>query len=411
MKLKTRYQTSYFIYPYVIKEENYSKYIMRMLNKKEINLKFFNKKKDMDLYAYFLPEIIRYAFCSFGIYEDDRKKIEEMSMRVKTKILTEFPCINFEYDLKHDTQAKVGEDNGIFFKIQKIEIMCFNTGICFMILKTNIEESDKFEDLLDFNYKFKDINSELNSLKTYENIRLQNNTFGDIKKLPELIKEITGDMEETKKTNIDINKFLVYSYVCLDQEYWSNEEDFKKLENEFYKYANILPSTFNSRFENQQLKIVDLGQYIKVGITKAGMNMITSSINTFNYTKLPSDHENQYLYTYILSLYKSIYLKKLQKELREKSNLENAKEKFKKFTTELWSLEMTNDDNGNLLANKIEETIELSKVYELVKNDYDVGYKNQKIEKNITLNRVLIGVLVVSLVFNVVNFMILIKNI
>jgi len=410
MELKMRYQTSYFIYPYVIKEEKYSKYIMRMLNKKEVNLRFFNKKKDTDLYGYFLPEMIKYGFSSFSIYEDERKKLEKMNPKLKTKILSNLPCISFEYNLKHDTQAKVGDENGIFFKIQKIEIMCFNTGICFVILKTNIEESDKFADLLDFNYKFKDLNSELSDLKTYDNIRIQTNTFSDVKKLSELIKEITGDMEETKKTNIDVNRFLVYSYVCLDQEYWSSEDDFKKIENEFYKYANILPSTFNSRFENQQLKLVDLGQYIKVGITRSGMNMITSSINTFNYTKLTNDHENQYLYTYLLSLYKGIYLKKLQKELREKENLKQTKEHFRKFTSQLWSLEMTNDDNGNLLANKIAEALELSKVYQLVKDEYDVGYKNQKIEKNITLNKILIGILVISLIFNIINFIMIISN-
>ena len=410
MELKMKYQTSYFIYPYVIKEEHYLRYITRMLGKKEINLKLFNKKKDTDLYEYFLPEIIRLAFPSFGIYEDQRKRLNKMDRKLKAKVLSELPCISFEYELRQETQAKAGEEDGIFFKINKIEIICFSTGICFLVLKTNIEETDKFADLLDFNYKFKEINSELNELKAYENIRLQENTFKDIKKLSELIKDITGDMEQTKKTNIDINKFLVYSYICLDQEYWSNEEDFKKIENEFYKYVNILPSTFNSRFDNEQIQSVNLGKYIKIGITKMGMNMITSSMNTFNYTRLPNDYENQYLYTYILSLYKSFYLKNLQKELREKINIQKTKKKFREFTTCFLSLEMTNDDNGNLLTKKIEQAIELDKIYQLVKKDYDLEHKNENIDKNIKLNKVLIGVLSLSLIFNVINFIILMKN-
>ena len=114
-----------------------------------------------------------------------------------------------------------------------------------MILKTNVEDTNKFEDILDFNYKFRDINSDVNYLRAIDNIKIQNNTFGDIKKMSELIKEITGNMEETRKVNIDTNRFLIYSYVCLEQEYWSNPEEFNKIEKEFYKYANVLPSNFN----------------------------------------------------------------------------------------------------------------------------------------------------------------------
>ena len=41
------------------------------------------------------------------------------------------------------------------FNIPKIDIICFNTGICFVSIKTTIEQSEKFSDILNFNYKFK----------------------------------------------------------------------------------------------------------------------------------------------------------------------------------------------------------------------------------------------------------------
>ena len=43
------------------------------------------------------------------------------------------------HGIKKDIQGKTAERNGIFFKIPKVEIICFNTGICFLCIKTNIE--------------------------------------------------------------------------------------------------------------------------------------------------------------------------------------------------------------------------------------------------------------------------------
>ncbi len=411
MELKVKYQTSYFIYPFIIKQERYQRYILKLLKNKNIELKLFNKKVDTDLYCYFLPQILKYAFYSFGIYEDQRKELNEMDIKLKAKVISEFPCATFEYKLKKELQAKTGEENVIFFKIQRIQVICFNTGICFLVLKTNVEDTNKFEDVIDFNYKFRDINSEVNHLRAIDNIKIQNNTFSDIKKMPELIKEITGNMEETKKANIDTNRFLIYSYICLDQEYWSNQEDFDKIEKEFYKYANVLPSSFNSKFNNEKLNIVNLGQYIKIGVTKVGVNLLTSSINTINYTVLPNNHENQYMYTYILTLYKRIFLKKIMNEYKASSNIEKVSRKFNKFVNELWTLDMTNDDNGNLLQEELEKTLELDKLYEKVKNQYDVQYKKMKVEKNTKTNKILITILVLSLGLNIINFILLFKKI
>lgn len=411
MELKIKYQSSYFIYPFIIKENKYEKYVMRMLKDKNIELKYFNKKIDSDIYNFFLPEILRFMFCSFGIYEDDRKKLENLNLKLKSKVISEYPCITFEYKLYHALQAKSVNENGVFFEIQKIQIICFNTGVCFIVIKTNLEETNKFEDLLDFNYKFREINSDIADLKMYENIKIQSNTFSDVKKLSELIKELTGNMNETKRANIDINKFLMYSYTCIDQEQWSTPDDFKKMQKEFYKYANILPSTFNSTFENDILKTINMGDYIKIGATKTAFSLITSSINPINYTKLPINMENQYLYTYIILLYKRIYLKKILKDFKSKDKISKTQLKFNEFTQNIWSLDITNDDNGRLLEKDLFEVLELNDLYKMVKVQYDIEYKEFKIEKNEKINKVLIVMLILSLGFNIVDFLMLINKI
>ena len=55
---------------------------------------------------------------------------------------------------------------------RKIEIICFNTGICFLLFKTIIDgENNNFSDVMNFNYKFRDITSKAEGLKEFENIK------------------------------------------------------------------------------------------------------------------------------------------------------------------------------------------------------------------------------------------------
>ena len=54
MELMTKYQYTYFIYPYVIDSKKYNKYMLKLLKSKKCSIQFFEKEKDMDLYHYFL---------------------------------------------------------------------------------------------------------------------------------------------------------------------------------------------------------------------------------------------------------------------------------------------------------------------------------------------------------------------
>ena len=53
MELKTKYQYTYFIYPYVIKENKFTKYLLKLLKDKNCELKMFKKENDLSLYSYF----------------------------------------------------------------------------------------------------------------------------------------------------------------------------------------------------------------------------------------------------------------------------------------------------------------------------------------------------------------------
>lgn len=407
MELKMNYQYTYFIHPFVVKESKYQRYILSLLKDKRFKLKVFQKGKDFDLYKYFSPKMRDFLFSSFSHSKLKLDKLEELPEDTKSAILSKYPCTIFEYELKEDIQGKA-EDKGIFFKIQKVEVICFNTGICFFSMKTNIEDSQNFSDILNFNYKFRDIKQE-NTLKGYDKIYLQTSTFSSINKLTEFIKDITGSDVETMKLDIDTQRFLTYSYACIDSEFWNSNKSFEDIEYNFIKYANFLPADNSADLKADDATTFSEWKYAKMGFSKQGVVLFASSSDINNFTDLPNKFENEYFYTYILNLYKKIYLKKLEVEFRDSSNLKMARKKFIEFTKSLWVQDITDDETGSNVNYRLIKIFELDRLYYEIKTKYDVLYKELNIEKNSKAIIVVAIILVVSLFFNILNYIEIIR--
>ncbi len=404
MELKINYQYTYFIHPFIIKDGKYQRYLLKMLKDKNCNLKVFQKEKDFRMYQYFLPKTRDFLFSSFSFGNTKLKKLEELPIETRAAILSKYSCNIFEYTLKKDIQGKVDDNKGIFFNIQRIEVICFNTGICFLVIKTNLEEDSNFANILNFNYKFRDINQEVSYLDAYDNIRLQTGSFSEVETFQEFIKNITGTNIEAMKLDIDTERFLTYSYVCIDQECWNSINEFDKIKHHFIKYANILPADNSRELEEEKIKTFSKWKYAKLGLTKQSCALFSSSSDMNNYTILPDEYENQYFYTYLLNLYKRIYLKKLQLKFKDPKKVKQARKEFIDFTKNLWIQEITEDETGSILNHKMQEVFELEILYEGVKNKYDILYKDLNIEKNRKSTIIIAIILVASLIFNILNF-------
>ena len=150
-------------------------------------------------------------------------------------------------------------------------------------------------------------------------------------------------------------------------------------------------------------------KYAKFGFTKQGVVLFTSSSDINNFTDLPDKFENEYFYTYILNLYKKIYLKKLEVEFKKTSNLKKTRKKFIEFTRNIWILDVTEDDVGSKINYILGKTFELDRLYSEIKTKYDVLYKESNIEKNSKVMFAVVVILVISLIFNVLNYIELIK--
>lgn len=409
MELKTKFQYTYFIHSYKIKENKYNKYIQKLLKNPKCTLKIFEKHKDIGIYNYFTPKIRDYMFSTFNFTKTKMRKLEELPIETKSAILSKEPCIMFEYDIEKDIQGKAETPRGIFFKIRKIEIICFNAGICFVILKTDIENSENFSDVLNFNYKFNKLNSE-EALVDYDKIRIQTDRFEGALTFNRFIEELTGS-NLIELRNIDTQKYLTFAYTCIDQSYWRNALDFEKIKSDYIRYVKILPNDNSVAYNGFGMtKVIDKWNYAKLGMTKEGVTLFASSIDLNNYTVLPQEYENQYLYTYILISYMKVNLKLIKTEFKQRTNIKSTRRKFLQFTKDLWIQEITNDDIGTIYYQDLKEVLELDSMYLKVKNQYDLFYKELNVEKNVKTNIIITAVLVMSLILNILSYIALIKR-
>lgn len=410
MELKTKCQYTYFIDTFVIKEKKYDKYVLKLLKDPRFRLRIFDKDKDLELYSHFLPKMREFLFGTFELSDKQKyKKFKQLPLETRAAILAKYNSVTFEYDLNQDIQGKMLDENSIFFNIRKIGIVLFNTGICFLYFKTKIDDNN-FSSVLNFNYKFRDINQEGNNLKNYEKIKVQADSFENIEAFQEFIYSITGPNIDALKINIDTERFYTFSYACINQEYWNTNTSFEDIKNDFYKYVNILPhESSKNTVMSENFRVIANSKFSKIGLSKLSSNLICSECDINNYNTLTSEYENQYLYTYILGLYLKVYLKKLNNDFKLGKDIEKTRKDFIFFTKNVWIQEITADDIGSLYYTYLKEVLELDRLYNEVKNKYNILYSELKIEKNENVSKLIIAVLVVILLFNIINFLLYFK--
>lgn len=408
VELSVKYQYTYFLYPYTVETSKYQKYILKLLKNNKCRLKIFEKEKDLDIYNYFNTNIRNTYMYTFEFRNKRLKEFLNMNIDKQSKIISEQPCAIFEYDISEyedikEFDKRKKENIGILFNVSKIEIICFNTGICFISLKTNIENSENFSDLLNFNYKFREMYSEFNSLKQYENININTNSFESIEEIKEVIEEIAGERE---KNNVMLTKqkFYTFAYACIQNEHWNEKVGFENLENEFLKYVNVFPSNhltdLNKKSDEQNVSIISKLKYVRTGITNTSCNVLASTVDMYNYTKLPYEYENQIYYTYILRLYQKIFLNQINMEFKSYDKIIRIRKEFINFAKSLWVKDVTTDDTGSLYYRVIKNRFELDDLFEEIRKKYEIIYKDLKIEKNNRDNTIIVMLLILSLILN-----------
>lgn len=106
MDFKMKYQYTYFIYPYLIEEKKYQSYLYQLLKNKNCNLKLFDRKKDVEIDKYFLPEIKDKMFWSLDKKQSAIKNFWEMDKKMQATMLSKQECSIFDYKLQEDVPRK-----------------------------------------------------------------------------------------------------------------------------------------------------------------------------------------------------------------------------------------------------------------------------------------------------------------
>ena len=116
MDIKTKYQYTYFIHPYVIEEKNVNDYLTKLLNDKNCTFKMFEKEKDLDIFTHFLPNIKNTMFETFAFDKKKARSFEVLDTAKKLKQIKNMNCVSFKYNLDRDIQGKMTdkEERNIF---------------------------------------------------------------------------------------------------------------------------------------------------------------------------------------------------------------------------------------------------------------------------------------------------------
>lgn len=379
MDTKVKYQYTYFIYSYYLEKIEFNEYIIKILNNKKYKLKIFEKEKDLDIYNYFDSNIKKEFFNTFYINKNgyDIKNIYNNK------------CVIFEYFLEKNIQGKLKNNNNIFFEIPKIELICFNTGVCFLVFKTYLEkENINFVDVLNFNYKIKDIHSEFSKLKSYENIIVQTDSLTDIRDFGKFIEDIIMQKPQNKS-------FFTYAYTCVESENWNNEID--RLENDFLKYAYVYPQNYDLTFEEGQ-EIIRLNnwKYLKVAFTNKSMVFLGNNLENSNFTKIPYKFENEYYYSLILNLYKKELLENIEKNNIKIKTIEG----YECLYEELLNNNLTEDEIGEKINNKLKMAFKLNDKLNKIKIKLKNKIEVKLIKKYKLFGKIILLILIISLIIN-----------
>ena len=241
--------------------------------------------------------------------------------------------------------------------------------------------------------------------KKTEGLFLSRSGFRKLEDLSTFIENMLNGFEDVHWDNVYFDKLFTYSYVCLDAEEWNEEKHFEYIIDEFYKFQYVLPYNYGSSFA-PDLKDIKNNTYSRwkysiYGFTRESGVFLSSNIEKFNSTKLPSYFENIYLYIFLLAFYQRIALLLFSQELLNTGNskIEMLKEELTKFTHFSWFSQITNSEHGMDLWKNWQKAFDLQTLFDEVHKEYTEFYDHIVARGQEKINLLLIVVFVLNAVF------------
>ena len=197
--------------------------------------------------------------------------------------------------------------------------------------------------------------------------------------------------------------------------FWSFDLDLKEEIAEYNKMKNDLKAAVCSRyscniFEKGESKVICFNSGICFAITddekllksltKYEQLQKMEEINMKAEAYKIKEEKEEHLYAYILELYKLVFLNRVNKELQNPDLFDKARNDFVSFTQKVFGIEETDKDK---YCTELKEKLKLDKLYVTVENQFDLLYKNNKLNENLIYKRFILILLVVLIIIGIIN--------
>lgn len=136
----------------------------------------------------------------------------------------------------------------------------------------------------------------------------------------------------------------------------------------------------------------------KINLRKEKYYSIPEEINKYDI-----DENNPRLISYVIELYKKIYLNKIQLEMQSEENFEKSRVSFVKFTEKIFNLDETDKEEEKNLIEDWKKELKLEQSYIKVDNQFDLLYKNNKLNYNNDLVKFSIALFIVAIILGIIN--------
>ena len=109
--------------------------------------------------------------------------------------------------------------------------------------------------------------------------------------------------------------------------------------------------------------------------------------------------ERAHLYAYLIQLYKAVYLNKVNKEVAVEDTFDRTRREFVDFTQNIFNVQITDKDK---ICDSWARDLEIDRLYIMDENQFDLLYKNNKLNENKYTLKVIAGLLVVLTIVGII---------
>ena len=213
MNLNVKFQYTKFIYPFIVTQSRYKDFLGKFLDKNSgWDLQISHNDSDINTHAYFLPYVKKFLFPTLYWKHELKQEFNGLDLKKKLNIISKLPSVSFEYKMEGNFNKNfVLNETGVNFDLSRISLICFDPGICFLVIKTEMcPTKDIFSnDILDFNYKFRTINPRYLKKKKTEGIFLKIPNLNMLRIYPDLLISFLMDLRMLKRRISILTDYLL----------------------------------------------------------------------------------------------------------------------------------------------------------------------------------------------------------